>query len=108
LQDLEVERAPLLKVEEGLDKQAEALWRNILERLRLPANMKRETVNHCFLARLSPDLYPYAPKISFLIQYWNKPKNIDAMMKAIVRCNEKVDIRCSDGVNYFSGLAQEL
>jgi hypothetical protein len=90
LQGLQQERDAVLKTQNLLVTKADVLWDKVKQRLGLAADVGRQRMYHCFLARLSPELYPYRPKISFLLQHWKRPNSIDRIMQAFVNCKDKV------------------
>ncbi len=80
----------MLKTQNRLVTKADVLFEKVKQRLGLAADVARQRMYHCFLARLSPELYPYRPKISFLLQHWKRPNSIDRIMQAFVNCKDKV------------------
>jgi hypothetical protein len=88
------------KAEQALKAKADGRWKSVKQRLGLSADLAMESVYHCFLARLAPELYPYRPKISFLIQYWKKAESMQRVLEPILKCKDVVSSHAAGYVIY--------
>ena len=73
-----------------VDTKLRDLWSGIQAKHSSLADVDVQGVKHCFIGKLYQDLYPQRPKISFLLQYWKRPKAIASFMAPLLACRDQV------------------
>jgi hypothetical protein len=54
------------------------------------ADLNIEAYKHCFIRQLNPGLFPGRPKVSFLLQYFKRPKSVHRILDPLYKCSQEL------------------
>jgi hypothetical protein len=65
------------------------------------ADLNIEAYKHCFIRQLNPGLFPGRPKVSFLLQYFKRPKSVHRILAPLYKCSQELPMELVVNIDHL-------